>query len=131
GLKPTYGRVPNWPLSISDYTTHNGPLTRTVADAALMLRVMAGPHPWDYTTCEAEPPDYPVMLAANLRGKRIAFSADLGHARVDPEIAALVRNAAGALATDLGASVEETTPTWGPDGPELIRFFWPAHLSVH
>jgi aspartyl-tRNA(Asn)/glutamyl-tRNA(Gln) amidotransferase subunit A len=131
GLKPTYGRVPNWPLSNTDYTSHNGPMTRTVADAALMLQVMAGPHPWDHTTCEAEPPDYVAMLATSLSGKRIAFSPDLGHARVDWEVAALVRGAAEALATDLGATVEETTPAWGPDGPELIRFLWPAHLSVH
>src|SRR5437764_3267460 len=78
GLKPTYGRVPNWPLSNTDYTSHNGPLTRTVADAALMLQVMAGPHPWDHTTCEAQPPDYATMLSTSLRGNRIAFSPDLG-----------------------------------------------------
>ena len=131
GLKPTYGRVPNWPLSNSDYTSHNGPLTRTVADAALMLQVMAGPHPWDHTTCEAKPQPYGGMLARSLSGKRIAFSPDLGHARVDPEVATLVRDAAKALATNLGATIEETTPAWGPDGPELIRFFWPAHLAVH
>ena len=131
GLKPTYGRVPNWPLSNTDYTSHNGPMTRTVADAALMLQVISGPHPWDHTTCEGKPPDYASMLATSLRGKRIAFSPNLGHARVDPEVAALVRGAAEALATDLGATVEETTPAWGADGPELIRFFWPAHLSVH
>ena len=37
GHKPSYGRVPQWPVSNNDYTTHNGPMTRTVADAALML----------------------------------------------------------------------------------------------
>ena len=49
GLKPTYGRVPQSPVTGSDYTVHLGPLTRTVADAALMLRTMAGPHPDDHT----------------------------------------------------------------------------------
>ena len=48
GLKPTYGRVPQSPMAPSDYTLHLGPLTRTVADAALMLEVMAGPHPDDH-----------------------------------------------------------------------------------
>src|SRR2546427_2248339 len=43
GLKPSYGRVPMWPVSNNDYSSHNGPMTRTVADAALMLSVMAGP----------------------------------------------------------------------------------------
>src|SRR3546814_1331890 len=37
GLKPTFGRVPNWPVPNNDMNSHNGPLTRTVADAALML----------------------------------------------------------------------------------------------
>src|SRR5256886_5756463 len=43
GLKPSYGRVPMWPVSNNDYASHLGPMTRTVADAALMLSVMAGP----------------------------------------------------------------------------------------
>src|SRR5258706_10932250 len=42
GLKPSYGRVPMWPVSNNDYSSHNGPMTRTVADAALMMSVMAG-----------------------------------------------------------------------------------------
>ena len=130
GLKPTFGRVPNWPLSNTDYTSHNGPLTRTVADAALMLKVMAGPHPWDHTSCESPPLDYSARLAGGIAGKRVAFSADLGHARVDPNVAELVRGAVRAF-DDFGATVEEVTPGWGPQGPELIRFFWPAHLAVH
>ncbi len=50
GLKPTFGRVPYYPVSTGDLTSHIGPMTRTVADSALMLEVMAGPHPLDYTT---------------------------------------------------------------------------------
>jgi len=59
-----------------------------------------------------------------MRGKRIAFSPDLGHARVDPEIGAIVRDAANIFAAELGAEVVETRPDWGPLGPELGRFFW-------
>ncbi|MBV9775978.1 MAG: amidase, partial [Acetobacteraceae bacterium] len=58
GLKPSFGRVPAYPVGVADFTTHNGPMTRTVADAALMLSVMAGPHPLDHTTLEAWPADY-------------------------------------------------------------------------
>ena len=47
GMKPTHGRIPNWPISNNDLATHMGPLTRTVKDAALMLEAMSGPHPWD------------------------------------------------------------------------------------
>jgi aspartyl-tRNA(Asn)/glutamyl-tRNA(Gln) amidotransferase subunit A len=129
GLKPTYGRVPQSPMSSGDYTTHLGPLTRTVADAALMLKVMAGPHPDDHSSLEGEPADYLGQVANRPRAPRIAFSADLGHARVDPDVAALVRKAVGAFEADLGWRVEEVKPTWGPKGPDLARFFWPAHYT--
>jgi aspartyl-tRNA(Asn)/glutamyl-tRNA(Gln) amidotransferase subunit A len=128
GLKPTYGRVPYYPVANGDYSAHLGPITRSVADAALMLQVMAGPHPLDHTSCEMPPDDYPAKLGAGIAGKRIAFSPDLGHARVDPEIASLVRTAVGRL-QELGARVEQVTPAWAKDGPEIIRCMWSAHVS--
>ena len=135
GLKPTFGRVPYAPPGNNDGMSHIGPMTRTVMDSALMMQAMAGPHPWDQTTLDAQPADYPSLLgwpaaAGALRGKRIAYSPDLGHARVDPEVAALVKQAAADL-TALGATVEEVTPPWGKDGPELGRALWSAHMSVH
>lgn len=130
GLKPTFGRVPHAPSSNSDNVVHQGPITRTVADAALMLRCMAGPDPRDYLSLEAPPADYPALLGGDLAGLRIAFSPDLGHARVDPAVAALVQDAASALPA-LGAQVENVTPAWGRDGPELIRFFWPTQYAQH
>ena len=129
GLKPTYGRVPLVPVGNLDYTSHAGPITRDVRDAALMLKVMAGAHPEDHTSLEGVPADYERALEASLRGKRIAFSRNLGHARVDPEVQAAVESAV-AVFTSLGAVVEEVTPEWGPEGPELIRFFWPALMSL-
>ena len=129
GLKPTFGRVPYYPLAAGDYTAHLGPMTRTVADAALMLEVMAGPHPLDHTSCEAPPDKYSEKLRAGIAGKRIAYSPDLGHARVDPEIASLVQAAVRQFEA-MGARVEQVTPPpWAKEGPELIRFFWPAHNS--
>lgn len=129
GIKPTYGRVPQSPMAPSDNTVHLGPLTRTVADAALMLKVMAGRHPDDQSSLEAQPTDYPGQLANRPRAPRIAFSPDLGHARVDPDVADLVRKAAEAFETDLGWRVEQVETPWGPRGAELARFFWPAHFS--
>lgn len=127
GLKPSYGRIPNWPVASNDQTSHIGPMTRTVEDAALMLEATAGPHPWDHYSLEAAPDAYARLLQSDsLKGKRIAWSPDLGHARVDADVAALTKAAAAAF-TDLGADVEEATPAWGPEGPELIRFFWAAH----
>ncbi|MBN8939193.1 MAG: amidase [Rhizobiales bacterium] len=124
GLKPTYGRVPYAPVSNNDYATFIGPMTRTVADAALMLETMAGPHYLDHTSCEAQPDAYLAKLKAAMKGKRIAFSPDLGHARVDGEIADIVRGAARVFSDTLQADVQEVTPDWGPLGPDLGRFFW-------
>ena len=120
GLKPSFGRVPAYPVSAGDYTSHYGPMTRTVADAALFMAVTAGPHPLDHTTLEAGPADYAGRLHEGVRGKRIAFSPDLGHARVDPEVAALVAAAARRF-TELGATVEEVKIPWGRSAPN-----WPA-----
>ena len=128
GLKPSFGRVPNYPVSTGDFTTHIGPLTRTVADGALMLEVMAGPHPLDYTSLEAGPAAYHARLHEGIKGKRIAYSPDLGHARVDPDVAELV-DAAVQRFTELGATVEHVATPWAAPGPELIRLFWSAHLT--
>ena len=128
GLKPSFGRVPAYPVNAGDYTSHNGPMTRTVADAALFLAVTAGAHPDDHTSLEAGPADYLGRLHEGVRGKRIAYSPDLGHARVDPDVAALVKAAALRFAA-LGAQVEEVPIPWGKQGPELVRLFWPAHMT--
>jgi len=128
GVKPTFGRVPYTPVSVGDYTSHMGPMTRTVADGALFLGAMAGPHPLDHTSCESGPADYLGRLHEGVRGKRVAFSADLGHAPVDPEVAALVKSAAARF-TELGAVVADAATPWGPTGAELIGPFWAAHMA--
>ncbi|MFN4089882.1 MAG: amidase family protein [Alphaproteobacteria bacterium] len=128
GLKPSFGRVPNWPVPNNDQTSHNGPLTRTVADAALMLQVMAGPSALDHWSLEAPPADYPARLGEGIAGMRVAYSADLGHARVDPEVAACVADAVRAFA-DLGVAVEEVPAPFGPEAPELVRFMWSVHMA--
>lgn len=126
GLKPSFGRIPNSPVRNNDQSSHSGPMTRTVADAALMLKVMAGPDNTDHYSLEAPPADYLAHLADGVKGMRIAYSPDLGHARVDPEVAALVAQAVEVFAS-LGAHVEQINPAWGPLGPDLIRYFWSAH----
>jgi aspartyl-tRNA(Asn)/glutamyl-tRNA(Gln) amidotransferase subunit A len=128
GMKPSFGRIPYAPVGTGDYTSHVGPMTRTVADSALMMEVMSGPTPLDHTTLETWPVYLP-RLHEGVRGKRAAFSPDLGHARVDPEVADLVRKAAEAFASGAGLMMEEATPAWGPLGPDLIRGFWPAHMT--
>jgi aspartyl-tRNA(Asn)/glutamyl-tRNA(Gln) amidotransferase subunit A len=129
GLKPSFGRVPYYPVGTGDLTSHMGPMTRTVADGALLLEVMAGPHHLDFTTLEAWPAAYSARLREGIKGARIAYSPDLGVARVDPDVAALVRAAVSRF-SELGAHVEEVSIPWGGPGPDLIRFFWSAHMTV-
>src|SRR5690606_37563309 len=94
-----------------------------------MTQAMAGPHPWDYTSLEAPPQDYARELRSTcMKGKRIAYTRDLGHARVDPEIAEVTERAVSVF-QEMGAHIEEVAPAWGPLGPELVRFFWPATFS--
>jgi aspartyl-tRNA(Asn)/glutamyl-tRNA(Gln) amidotransferase subunit A len=125
GLKPSYGRVPMYPVSNNDSSTHIGPMTRTVADAALMLAAMAGPDEWDRTSLEAAPADYVGLLGRGIRGLRVAFSPDLGGLRVDDDVATVVRRAARAF-EELGCAVDEVKPGFA-DMRDVIRITWSAH----
>lgn len=113
GIKPSFGRIPYWPTPNNLMIAHPGPLTRTVADAALMLEVMAGPDDRDRTSLEAPPEPYLARLGEGIRGKRIGWSPDLGYLKVDPEVAAIVRAALPAF-EEQGAIVEEVGELW-PD----------------
>ena len=126
GIKPTWGRVPHVPVRNNDLVSHVGPLSRTVEDAALFLHATAGAHPLDHTSLTELAPDFTEGLAVDVSGLRVAFSPNLGHARVDPEVATLVAAAAQTFDSN-GCTVEEVTPEWGPLGPELGRFFWSVH----
>ena len=126
GLKPTWGVIPHVPVRNSDQVSHVGPITRTVADAALFLNATAGAHPFDHTSLTGPGVDYGNGLESDVAGLRIAYSRDLGHARVDPEVAEAVERAATVFES-FGCHVEETATSWGADGPELARFFWAVH----
>jgi Asp-tRNA(Asn)/Glu-tRNA(Gln) amidotransferase A subunit family amidase len=112
GFKASYGRIPIYPVSGAWSLSHVGPMTRTVADAALMMNVCAGPDERDPGSLPAERVDYVKSLRGSLKGLRLAWSDDLGFADcVDPEVAAVCARAARAF-RDLGCRVEEVTPRW-------------------
>ena len=120
GIKPSYGRIPYWPTPNNDEVSHLGPMTRTVADAALMLEVAAGPDDRDLTSLEGRPAAYSAELETGIRGKRIAYSADLGYLKVDRDIAECVSTALPAFA-EQGALIEEVGPLWeDPHQAELV-----------
>ena len=112
GFKASYGRIPVYPASGAWSLSHVGPMTRTVADAALMMNVCAGPDERDPASLPAERVDYVRALRGSLKGLRLAWSDDLGFAEVvDPEVAAVCARAARTF-RDLGCRVEEVTPRW-------------------
>jgi aspartyl-tRNA(Asn)/glutamyl-tRNA(Gln) amidotransferase subunit A len=105
GFKATFGRVPAFPLSPFGTLANVGPMTRSVADAALMLSVISRPDPRDCYTLPVEPADYHETLNGNIAGWRVAFSPTLSGAAVDPEVAASVAKAVTAF-EKLGAQVD-------------------------
>jgi aspartyl-tRNA(Asn)/glutamyl-tRNA(Gln) amidotransferase subunit A len=110
GIKPSQGRVPRYGgygLPASNHFSQSGPMSRTVADTALLLQVLAGPDPRDATSMRQPPEDYSAGLDRGVRGLRMAWSGDLGYAGVDPEVARVTSQAAQVF-QELGASVEET-----------------------
>ncbi|MGO9512826.1 MAG: amidase [Steroidobacteraceae bacterium] len=110
GLKPSFGRVPAYPLSPFGTVSHLGPHTMSVRDAALMLTVLAQPDARDWTSLPPDARDYTVGLEDGIRGLRVAWSATLGYAKnVDPEVAAACTQAVRQL-LELGARVEAIDP---------------------
>ena len=108
GIKPSQGRVPRYGgygRPAANHFSQSGPMSRTVADTALLLQVLAGPDARDPVTMRDAPPDFAENLGGGVRGWRIAWSADLGYAGVDPEVVRVTERAA-MLFQELGATVE-------------------------
>ncbi|RNL85811.1 amidase [Halostreptopolyspora alba] len=108
-LKPTRGLVPHHPASAFGTLAHSGPMTRTVADAALMLDVLAQPDPRDWGALPTPDVSFTEGLRRSVSGLRVAFSPTLGHVRVDAQVARIVAEAVRAF-EELGAHVEQTDP---------------------
>jgi aspartyl-tRNA(Asn)/glutamyl-tRNA(Gln) amidotransferase subunit A len=124
GIKPTRARVPAWPASPLGTLAHVGPLTRSVADAALALTVIAAPDERDVHAWTSSAPDFRIGLEGRIAGMRVAYSPRLGYAkRVDPEVEAAV--AAAALAFEaLGAHVDQADPELNGDPIAAWTTLW-------
>jgi aspartyl-tRNA(Asn)/glutamyl-tRNA(Gln) amidotransferase subunit A len=121
-IKPTYGLVPMYPASPFGTLAHAGPMTRTVADTALLLDVIAGFDSRDWSALPTPEGSFLDGLDDGLGGLRVAFSPTLGYVRNDPDVEHLVRAAAGLLA-DAGAVVEEVDPGF-TDPVEAFHVLW-------
>lgn len=130
GFKPSLGLIPQEFLPSRHETwIFHGPITRTVADAALMLDVMSGPSGLDPLSVEATGTSFSASLTADVTGWRIAWSPDLGLGDdyVDREVLAVCERAVGAF-EELGATVVEATPAWSDLEQTMWNSIWlPAY----
>ena len=140
GMKPSFGRVPAYPLSPFGSVAHLGPHTMSVTDCALMLNVMKQPDARDWHALPPDLADYTIGLNDGLRGLRIAYSPTLGHAKVHPEIARAVAQAVrsleaqGALVTQVDPGFEDpidiSTGLWFAVAWQLWRSLTPAQQAL-
>ena len=125
GLKPSFGRVPAFPLSPFGSVAHLGPHAMSVEDVARVLTVISRPDARDWTSLQALPADFrfETELAGGVRGLKVAYSPRLGYARnLDPEVEQACAHAAETLAA-LGAQVEACDP--GIEDPlEITTSLW-------
>jgi len=111
GLKPTYGRVSRYGLiAYGSSLDQAGPLTRTVADNAAMLQVIAGHDPRDSTSADVAVPDFQAAVSsrADLKGLRLGLPAEFWGQGLDPEVEQCLRGAMK-TAEALGATLVEVS----------------------
>ena len=112
GLKPSFGRIPCGPPSgVIDVFNTSGILARNTRDVALVLDLLAGEDEEDWYSLPPPAAGYGESLDTGIAGARVAWSADLGYAPVDPEVAAIAR-AAALRFTELGCDIEQADPPW-------------------
>jgi amidase len=128
GLRPTPGLVPRWPVSAPWVPfAVEGPMARTAGDVALLLAAMAGPDPRDPLSQRAARAEVAPPLAADLRGRRVAWSATVGGLPIAPA----VRDALAAalpLLGEIGLEVSDDEPDL--TGADEVFETWRAFLSA-
>jgi amidase/aspartyl-tRNA(Asn)/glutamyl-tRNA(Gln) amidotransferase subunit A len=133
GFKPSFGRIPSvtrpdgflWGHPL----VHIGPLARTVADTALMTKVMAGPHSRDPLSLPNEGVDYIGAVQAPARPMRVAYSPRLGNFPVDPQVDGVIADAIEVMRRQ-GVEVDEVELDFKADHKELAAL-WVRTISIH
>jgi aspartyl-tRNA(Asn)/glutamyl-tRNA(Gln) amidotransferase subunit A len=111
GLKPTYGRCSRWGVvAFASSLDHPGPMTRTVRDAAIMLRAMAGHDPRDSTSALLPVPDFEAALTGDIRGLRVGMPEEYRAAGMSAEIEAIWQQGANWLRGAGAEPVEISLP---------------------
>jgi len=131
GFRPSVGRVPSWPNEAGwNSFAVDGPIARTVEDCALLLSVLAGPDARSPICLPESGAVFQQSLERNLKGIRIAWSADLGGLPVDSRVTETLE-AQREVFEDLGCIVEEGFPDFS-DADEIFKTFraWYFELKL-
>ena len=107
GIKPTYGRVSRYGvIAFASSLDQVGPMTRSVRDAAILLRCIAGHDPMDSTSIPKPVPDYLAAIKPDLKGMKIGVPKEYFIEGTQPETAEAVKAAIGVL-KNLGAEIDD------------------------
>jgi aspartyl-tRNA(Asn)/glutamyl-tRNA(Gln) amidotransferase subunit A len=121
GLMPTYGRVSRYGLiAFASSLDHIGPLTKTVKDAAIVLRTIAGRDPMDSTSADLPVPDYVAELDGSVRGMKLGMAREYFGDGLDDEVKQAVEAAIDKL-KGLGC---EIVPVSLPHTPYAIPTYY-------
>ncbi len=131
GLKPTYGRISRYGLTAyASSLDQIGPMTKTVADAALLLQVMAGGDPADSSSLSAPVPDYKAALRKDLKGMTLGLPREYFVGGLNVDVERRVQEAIE-VCRGLGARIVEVTL---PRSREAIATYYiiaPAEASAN
>jgi aspartyl-tRNA(Asn)/glutamyl-tRNA(Gln) amidotransferase subunit A len=123
GLKPTYGRCSRWGVvAFASSLDHPGPMTRTVRDAAIMLRAMAGHDPKDSTSAPVAVPDFAAALDAGVKGLRVGIPREYRVDGMPAEIEALWQRGIDWLRAQGAEPVEISLP--------MTKYALPAYYII-
>jgi aspartyl-tRNA(Asn)/glutamyl-tRNA(Gln) amidotransferase subunit A len=131
GLKPTYGRVSRYGLiAFASSLDQIGPLTRTVADSALILNHLCGHDPRDSTSLSVAVPDFTAALGQDIKGLRIGLPKEYFIDGLHPDVEAAVRRGIAKLEA-LGAHIEEISLPHTEAGVATYYVLAPAEASAN
>jgi aspartyl-tRNA(Asn)/glutamyl-tRNA(Gln) amidotransferase subunit A len=129
GLKPTYGRVSRYGLvAFASSLDQVGPFAHDLADAALLLKVIAGHDPLDSTSVDAPVPNYPAALDTPPESLRVGVAREHYGEGLDPEVEAAVREAVRVYES-AGATVKEVSLPHARYGIPAYYIVAPAECS--
>ncbi|HEX2283163.1 MAG TPA: amidase family protein, partial [Thermomicrobiales bacterium] len=126
GFKQSFGLVPQYPPSAVGDLSHLGPMTRTVRDAAMMLNAIAGADGRDRLSWSSGI-DYARDLDGGVGGLHVAWSPNLGYARVASDVLEKTERAAMTF-RDLGCDVEHVDPNL-PDPANILDIMWSGAMA--